>query len=358
MGGCSSKSQVLKQQQATSREIERNLKHDRHRMKREVKILLLGPGESGKSTILKQMRLIHARGFSPHERLAYRSIVFSNVLEGMISVLEAAERFNIPLASEENKRLAGIILAEGSNIEQMVARDFIPAKCRYALTELWKDEGVRRAFLRGNEYALHDNFGSFMEDLERISNEKYVPTDMDILKCRSKTTGIVEVEFHIDPLVYKMVDVGGQRSERKKWIHCFENVTAVLFVVGLSGYDSALHEDRDSNQMHESLLLFDQIVNSPYFVSSSIILFFNKMDLFSHKVQYSPIKTHFPDYCGPERDEVKGAAYFKRRFLRLSRDLNKQTYLHTTTATDTKLLKKVMQVVATTILQENLKDLM
>lgn len=46
-----------------------------------------------------------------------------------------------------------------------------------------------------------------------------------------------------------MFDVGGQRSERKKWIHCFENVTAILFVVAISGYDQCLIEDRDSNQV-------------------------------------------------------------------------------------------------------------
>jgi hypothetical protein len=57
-----------------------------------------------------------------------------------------------------------------------------------------------------------------------------------------------------------MFDVGGQRSERKKWIHCFENVTAVLFVVAISGYDQCLAEDRDSVSillyMYTSLLTF------------------------------------------------------------------------------------------------------
>lgn len=42
-----------------------------------------------------------------------------------------------------------------------------------------------------------------------------------------------------------MFDVGGQRSERKKWIHCFENVNCLLFLVAISGYDQCLVEDKD-----------------------------------------------------------------------------------------------------------------
>lgn len=39
-----------------------------------------------------------------------------------------------------------------------------------------------------------------------------------------------------------MVDVGGQRSERRKWIHCFQNVTSIMFLVALSEYDQVLVE--------------------------------------------------------------------------------------------------------------------
>ena len=60
-------------------------------------------------------------------------------------------------------------------------------------------------------------------------------------------------------LFARLFDVGGQRSERKKWIHCFEDVTAIIFCVAMSGYDQMLHEDETtvseestSTQMHKS----------------------------------------------------------------------------------------------------------
>lgn len=51
-----------------------------------------------------------------------------------------------------------------------------------------------------------------------------------------------------------MFDVGGQRSERKKWIHCFENVTSIIFCVALSEYDQVLLEE--SNQVRSLLCSF------------------------------------------------------------------------------------------------------
>lgn len=87
---------------------------------------------------------------------------------------------------------------------------------------------------------------SFFHDLERLFSPTYVPTDQDILRSRLKTTGITETVFDLGTLTYRMFDVGGQRSERKKWIHCFENVTALLFLVAISGYDQCLVEDKDA----------------------------------------------------------------------------------------------------------------
>ena len=95
-----------------------------------------------------------------------------------------------------------------------------------------------------------------------------------------------------------MFDVGGQRSERRKWINCFENVTAVVFLVAISEYDQLLLEDESVNRMHEALTLFDSICNSRWFIKTSIILFLNKIDRFKEKLPISPLNKYFPDFDG------------------------------------------------------------
>ena len=62
-------------------------------------MLLLGAGESGKSTILKQMRMIHTEGFTEEERKEYKMIVYSNIILAMRTILEAMETLEISLGN-------------------------------------------------------------------------------------------------------------------------------------------------------------------------------------------------------------------------------------------------------------------
>ena len=84
----------------------------------------------------------------------------------------------------------------------------------------------------------------YYADLDRLFKRSYVPTEQDIVHSHTRTTGISETVFSLHNHDIVMVDVGGQKSERRKWVHCFENVTCVLFVASLSGYDQLLVEDK------------------------------------------------------------------------------------------------------------------
>lgn len=94
------------------------------------------------------------------------------------------------------------------------------------------------------------------------------------------------------------MDVGGQRNERRKWIHCFQDVTAIIFVTAISEYDQFLYEDERQNRLIESLKVFEDICNKSYFSKVAMILFLNKIDLFEDKIQTIDLTCVFPDYDG------------------------------------------------------------
>ena len=205
---------------------------------------------------------------------------------------------------------------------------------------------------------------SYFDSIGRIAQPDYLPNDQDVLRSRVKTTGITETTFIIGELTYRMFDVGGQRSERKKWIHCFENVTTILFLVAISEYDQLLFEDETVNRMQEALTLFDSICNSRWFVKTSIILFLNKIDRFKEKLPVSPMKNYFPDYEGKLNqigdngrehqrsnideggpDYAAACDYILNRFVSLNQHETKQIYTHFTCATDTTQIRFVMAAV-------------
>jgi len=195
----------------------------------------------------------------------------------------------------------------------------------------------------------------FFKDVERIAAKDYVPTVDDILSARRRTTGVREIVFKNGPHSYRMVDVGGQKSERKKWFHFFEGVTAVIFVVALSEYNLTMFEDPTANRMHDSLALFKEIANSQWFATSATILFLNKMDLFAEKIQKVSLKVCFDTYKG--KDEFEPAlSYIKKKFLAV-REGKQPIFVHQTCATDTENVRVVFAAVEDTILGQNLGKL-
>ncbi|CAO3661358.1 unnamed protein product [Umbelopsis vinacea] len=314
-------------------------------------MLLLGAGEFGKSTILKQMKLIHDGGYSQDERESFREIIYSNTTQSMRVILEAMESMGINFEYPQNREHAALILDQPPQIES----DIMPQEVGNAVKALWQDNGVKQAFSRSNEYQLNDSAQYYFESIDRISDPRFTPSDQDVLRSRVKTTGITETTFIIGDLTYRMFDVGGQRSERKKWIHCFENVTAIIFLVAISEYDQVLIEDETVNRMQEALTLFDSICNSRWFVKTSIILFLNKIDRFAEKLPVSPLSDYFSDFRGGNNYDA-ACDYILNRFVSLNQSDDKQIYTHFTCATDTQQVKFVMAAVNDIIIQNNLRD--
>ena len=168
----------------------------------------------------------------------------------------------------------------------------------------------------------------------------------------------MEHDFVIKKIPFKMVDVGGQRSQRQKWFQCFDGITSILFMVSSSEYDQVLMEDRHTNRLVESMNIFETIVNNKLFFNVSIILFLNKMDLLMEKVKTVSIKKHFPDFKGDPHRLEDVQRFLVQCFDRKRRNRSKPLFHHFTTAIDTENIRFVFHAVKDTILQENLKDIM
>jgi guanine nucleotide-binding protein subunit alpha len=132
-------------------------------------------------------------------------------------------------------------------------------------------------------------------------------------------------------------------------------VTVVIFCASLSEYDQNLREDSTTNRMKESLLLFDAIVNSPWFRKTPVVLFLNKIDLFKEKIVRVPLNVCFTNYTG--QNEVEEAKeYIRQRFIELPGDKAKAIYVHFTCAINTENVEVVFRVVKETLLREILNN--
>ena len=209
-----------------------------------------------------------------------------------------------------------------------------------------------------SEFQIVESVKFYFQEIDRIMKDGFLATQADMLYARVRTSGIVTERYKIDGSLFEMYDVGGQRNERKKWIHCFDDVTAVIFVAALSEYDQKLFEDANTNRMTEALDLFDEICNNRYFSSSSMILFLNKKDLFADKIRVKDIKDTpaFADFSGGLGDYDLGIEYFLGKFLELNKNPERTIYHHATCATDTGNVSTVFNACKDIILRGNLKD--
>jgi len=323
-----------------------------------IKMLLLGAGESGKSTIFKQMKIINKEGYSEKERQAFLGIVHSNTVASMITLMEAFAKVEVAMPDDLSSLFETFkAQADGEKLTPEGAA---------TLKKMWEHAETQVVFERKSEFQLNDSADYYFNDVDRLAQPGYIPTEQDVLRSRVRTTGIVQSDFIIKSMPFSMFDVGGQRNERRKWIHAFDNVQAVVFVAAISEYDQVLFEDETQNRMEEALQLFDQIVNSKWFKATSMILFLNKRDLFDMKFAKKPLSKYFPEYDGPEFNpdeddtkskDTKGKAYkfWENKFKSKCKDKEKSIYTHVTCATDTGNVKFVLNAVIAIILENNMK---
>ncbi|UYV64216.1 cta [Cordylochernes scorpioides] len=520
------------------------IEKDKHAIRRQVKLLLLGAGESGKSTFLKQMRIIHGHIFDEETVKEYRNIIYQNIVKGMKVLVDARDKLNIPWEDPINSQHSNLILNYENNmlLDTHLFLMFAPS-----ILHLWNDKGIKTAFDRRREFQLRrgcksqkvyygewfttvteaqfnagpvqeglglssprahaghhlprkkplltwrtdadlkeewrnrwsnlaiankdlvedpntkppgynlprrtwstlnrirtstgrcnyllnkwnmspdqncdcgqiqtmhhilrdcprrffqgtlgdihrcteealewilkewdhihqlastsldlvaelidkkgDSVRYFFDHLDRIAIQDYIPSNQDILHARKATKGITEFTVPINNIPFRFVDVGGQRSQRQKWFQCFDSVTSILFLVSTSEFDQVLLEDRRTNRLLESAAIFETIVNNRCFTEVSIILFLNKCDLLTEKVnsRSTDISRYFDNFQGDPHHLPDVQAFIYNLFDQSRRDRKKKLFHHFTTAVDTENIKVVFNAVRDTILERNITQIM
>uniref|UniRef100_A0A914WTP8 Uncharacterized protein n=1 Tax=Plectus sambesii TaxID=2011161 RepID=A0A914WTP8_9BILA len=225
-----------------------------------------------------------------------------------------------------------------------------------ALKALWADKAIQEVFRRRNEYHLPDCTKYFLDDLDRIAAEDFVPNNQDVLFTRVQTSGVIETKFKAKQTMFRVYDVGGQRSERRKWIHCFDNVNAVIFICAISEFDQKLKENNETNRLLESLALFRQICNNEYFATGcSMILFLNKKDLFAEKIKTTSIAVAFSTYKGADTYAAQ-IGFIQKKFEKQNENPTKMLFIHHTCATDTNHVEVVLEAVVDTVIRKNVSN--
>ncbi|VDM30786.1 unnamed protein product [Hydatigera taeniaeformis] len=339
-----------------NKQIDKLIEKEKRNFRSTHRLLLLGAGESGKSTIVKQMRILHIDGFSDAEKKEKIVDIRKNLRDAICSIVGAMPNLKPPidLKNSENAPIRNYMLEEASKNDFDFPAIFF-SHCR----QLWSDAGVQEAFERSNEYQLIDCAKYFLDRSMELGKPDYIPTEQDILRCRVLTSGIFETKFTVDKVQFHMFDVGGQREERRKWIQCFNDVTAIIFVAACSSYNMVLREDPNKNRVRESLELLGSIWNNRWLKNISVILFLNKQDLLAEKVKSgkSKIEAYFPgyanyqaqadvlaEYSDEDPEIVRAKFFFRDEFLKVTADSNNgrhYCYPHLTCAVDTENIRRV-----------------
>jgi len=291
-----------------SREIDGAIRNLNSAYMRALDLLLVGAGDSGKSTVAKQMKVLFLDGFTNDEIDYYKHVIYQNIIDCYKEIYYGLTKFGYKV--EGLKEDFEIIISKKENELTNCSSSFLKT-----LKNIWENDHVQKFYNNDrSKVQLMDSCKFYLDDLDRILAEDFSPNEQDVLRSRQKTNGIIETPFKIQTLNFKIIDVGGQRSERRKWINIFDKVKSILFCTSLSEYNQFLYEDESVGRMAESLKLFHELVNNHIFEKTPIILFLNKVDIFKEKLPKFPFSNYVTEYEGDNTYE-QVSEYIKNKFL-------------------------------------------
>jgi len=323
---------------------------DKNEVKKEekmIRLLLLGAGDVGKSTFMRQIRYLYGKPLEPAELTKFSSILPDNCLSSMKSLLHGAITHEFKIPKKLKKNIQAII--DATQLDAAAATSIAAVWCEDAMKELYE----KRSELRIQVSSCADYY---FDNAERFASDTFVASKEDVFRCKLKTTGTQELKFEIDGGLFSITDVGGQRSERRKWLYVFSGVRAVIFFAALDEYDLFLEEDEQANRFNESVELFRLISSTEFLKNSSWILFMNKSDILKEKLKRYPINKFFHDVDekdGKDFDYVVN--YLRTKFVKSWKGQT-ELFHFVTCNIDTDITQKTFKSVHAMLVQDALKD--
>ena len=328
---------------------------EKRRKTKQVDMLMLGISGSGKSTVLKQMKIIHLGGFSEEERTSYSQSIIFSIFTSTMKILEDVGKSylkdqNVSSLVSEIKLIQGQFTSSDKADKKRSVLSYI----KTFFSSKKGQELLKTGSSKGSQQQDACLLNYFLDRIDEIVKENYIPSTDDLLHMRTSTTGAVDLHFRYRELRFRITDVGGQRSERRKWLHLFQGIDAVIYVVDISAYD-VIDEESKTNSLIESLSVFKYISGNDWLKGSDIILFFNKIDLFKAKLSRVPLSVCFPHY--QEEGDVDDAVRFiKEEFIKTGNEIIKRDfYSFITCATDTGSLDLTFRAASNILIRKSLQ---
>eukprot|EP01083_Nonionella_stella_P130496 396011_1 len=206
---------------AQDRRVQEEIDASKRAQMKDHKLLLLGAGSSGKSTFFKQLCQIHGNGFQQQDIEQARQNIYDCIIDQMKQLVEQCLE-NINNKNNTNLSLSKEVQDAANYIlSPKIPRGGIDISTEIAnlIKLLWNDNSIKHTFNTRTNLGVVDSAPHFFEDIDRIASTNYIPTDEDILLVRIPTTGIRSASFWVEKNKFTIVDVGGQRNERSKWVH-------------------------------------------------------------------------------------------------------------------------------------------
>eukprot|EP01084_Bolivina_argentea_P224471 379563_1 len=270
-----------------------------------MKILLLGPGNAGKSTILNQIRRINDQYDKKllddrrkvTQEIQHAVIEYMRILCVQSDILSTQHNQNTQISVKRDYLRKELLALSSSAV--------LTPEIGFQIRSLWNDKGIKETLKQRKYFQIDDNVDHFMNKIEEISDAAYLPDFDDYLRFSQQTVGFSQCnvtsiwnEYLENLHHFEFLDPKGQRCERRKWQRIIgDDTDAILYVLAISDYDLTLYEDNETNCLVESLNVFrDIMVKNNGFKDKVLVVFFNKFDAFKKKIRKVPITVAFDDY--------------------------------------------------------------